>query len=381
MIIGSTALKYHGISVGEPKDLDVMITANHPKIMYPDNTDIVVIPKHIYKLIFKASGYCTPADILTIKMSHMAWDTKWDKTKRHVLCLLHLGYKPNKSLYLLLKHHWQSVYGSKDHLSLAKTKSKFFNDYVTYVYDHDYLHELVSYPKEPTYLSCLKNNEEVLICKSKFDLLSHDQQLSMFREEITVIAVERWLVNPINKGKICWTKAYSMALKKVITSLTKNWATDFVIFNLPSLYKPDYNYFKYALKMLGVEMKVDLQQFKELCKRLNADDAYLDSMIYHMSDDMFEDFIWEHTDYPANLDYNSKKDKVLSILDELDYEHLYQDGGGEGGAENCEGVFRLGDTIYSASYSYYSYEGYDYTDIQDTLREVKPVEKTITVYE
>lgn len=381
MIIGSTALKYHGINVGEPNDLDVMITANHSKRIYPDNVDVIIIPKHIYKLLFNTSGYCTPADILTIKMSHMAWDTKWDKTKRHVLYLLNLGYKPNKSLYLLLKHHWQSVYGSKDHLSLAKTKSKFFNDYVTYVYDHDYLHELVSYPKEPTYISCLKNNEEVLICRNKFNLLSYDKQLSMFREEITVIAIERWLVNPINKGKVCWTKAYSMALKKVVTSLTKNWATDFVIFNLPSLYKPDYSYFKYALKMLGVEMKVDLQQFKELCKRLNADDTDLGDMIFHMAIGCFEGFIGEHADFPSYPDYNSKKDIVLNIINELGYEHLHEEGGGEGGAEDCEGVFRLGDTIYKAYYTYYSHDGYDYSYIQHTLREVKPVEKTITVYE
>lgn len=381
MIIGSTALKHHGINVGEPNDLDVMITANHSKRMYPDNTDIIVIPEQIHKLLFNTSGYCTPADILTIKMSHMAWDTKWDKTKRHVLYLLNLGYKPNKSLYLLLKHHWQSVYGSKDHLSLAKTKSKFFNDYVTYVYDHDYLHELVSYPKEPTYISCLKNNEEVLTCKNKFDLLSYDQQLSMFREEITVIAIERWLVNPINKGKVCWTKAYSMALKKVVTSLTKNWATDFVIFNLSKLYKPDYNYFKYALKMLGVEMKVNLQQFKELCKRLNAGDTDLDSMIFYMANGCFEYFIREHADFTSDLDYSSKEDIVLNIINELGYDNLHQEGGGEGGAEYCKGVFRLGDTIYSASYYYYSYDGYDYSDIQETLREVKPVQKTITVYE
>ncbi len=63
------------------------------------------------------------------------------------------------------------------------------------------------------------------------------------------------------------------------------------------------------------------------------------------------------------------------------YEHIETEGGGEGGAEYCYGVFKLDGKSYKAEWSYYSYEGCNFDEIFDTLKEVKPVEKIITVYE
>lgn len=382
MIIGSTALRYHGIDVGEPKDVDIMVTSRgslHDRLVVEDT---VLVTQEIYNSIYNSTGYVYPQELLTIKMSHMAWDTKWDKTKRHVLLLFGLGYRPDKQLYLQLKQHWQTEYSNKDHLSLAKTKTEFFNDHVTYVYDHDYLHKLVSYPGDPTYRSCLKDGEEVLVCKDSFDSLSYEQQLSMFREEITVIAIERWLVNPVNKGNVSWTKAYSMALKKVVTNLTKNWAADFIILNIGMLYKPDYTYFKHALNVLGVNMKVDLQPFKDILKKLNADTAVnMDRLIFSMADNDLRDFVWEFMDFPEGLEFGDTARLTANTVEEFEYEHLQQEGGGEGGSEYCYGVFKLGDITYRAEYSYYSYHGCEYDGIQETLKEVKPTVKTITVYE
>lgn len=64
---------------------------------------------------------------------------------------------------------------------------------------------------------------------------------------------------------------------------------------------------------------------------------------------------------------------LMSILNKME--------AGEGGSEYCYGVFKLDDKIYKAEYSYYSYHGNEYDDIAYSLREVRPVEKTITVYE
>ncbi|BAV80821.1 hypothetical protein [Vibrio phage RYC] len=63
------------------------------------------------------------------------------------------------------------------------------------------------------------------------------------------------------------------------------------------------------------------------------------------------------------------------------YKHLMSEGGGEGGSEYCEGVFQLGDKYYQTSYSYYSHDGYYYDDAASSLKEVKPVQKMVTVYE
>jgi len=61
----------------------------------------------------------------------------------------------------------------------------------------------------------------------------------MFREEIAVIAIERWLTNDVWKGKVPVTKAHNMSVKKTILHLTKNWATDFLVTNLVEFVMPE----------------------------------------------------------------------------------------------------------------------------------------------
>lgn len=347
MISGSSALAFHGVNLGEAKDLDALCTKD--MINSYENCDIIIVPKEIYDLLYNETGYITPNLILTIKMSHLSWDIKWEKTKRHINILLSLGFIPDVEVYSKLKTYWETVYGNKAQLSLDKNKIEFFNDHVTYVEDHDYLHELVSFPMSPMYTECLKENEEVLICYNKFTLLSHSDKVRLFKEEITVIAIERWLINPINKGKFTWSQAWNLSLKKVIISLTKNWATDFIIHNLKEFSIPDYSYFKNALIQLKVNIDMDLTVFEEML----SEEEMLNELIYLMCEG----------DYDCD-----------------GYEHLEQEGGGEGGAEYCYGVFKLHDKIYKAEYCYSSSYGCYYEYIVDTLREVKPVQKMITVY-
>lgn len=68
-------------------------------------------------------------------------------------------------------------------------------------------------------------------------------------------------------------------------------------------------------------------------------------------------------------------------LKEHSYKHLAQDGGGKGGTEYCYTVFELDGKIYKGEYSYYSYHGHNFDELLDSIHEVKPVQKTVTVYE
>lgn len=120
-------------------------------------------------------------------------------------------------------------------------------------YPHDYLHELVAYPNPPMYTKCLKDGEDVLIDRDKFDLLPFEDQVRMFREEITVIAAERWLINPYWKGKVSWYRAHMLSLQKTVTRLTKGWASEFIVLNLEHFVKPDYKYFKHLIETLKLE--------------------------------------------------------------------------------------------------------------------------------
>lgn len=384
MISGSTALHYYGINLGKINDLDVIVYKESQVKNYV-NPDYILVPKEIYDILYNTSGYIYPEMILTIKMSHLAWDIKWEKTLRHINSLVNMGYNYNPNLYKLLKAHWGTVHGNKDFLSLSKNKDDFFNDHVTYVYDHDYLHELVAYPNKPVYTKCLKENEDVLIDKTKFFNMEFSEQVRMFREEITVIAIERWLVNPYNKGKVSWFKSWNLSLKKTITSLTKNWAADFIIHNIKEFRVPDYNYFKHAMKILEIEMSKPLEIIDEMLEKMlekagidEQVDSYRDEFIYLMAENCAEDFAWV---IGSSETWNDVKLIISNILEEFQYEHLDTEGGGEGGAEYCHGVFKLNDKIFMAEYGYYSHYGHKYDGIKDTLREVHPVEKTITVYE
>ena len=62
------------------------------------------------------------------------------------------------------------------------------------------------------------------------------------------------------------------------------------------------------------------------------------------------------------------------------FELIEQEGGGEGGAEECHSVFKWKDKYYRTEYSYYSYHGYENVSM-DNIWEVTPKQKTITVYE
>ena len=63
-----------------------------------------------------------------------------------------------------------------------------------------------------------------------------------------------------------------------------------------------------------------------------------------------------------------------------DFEHIEQEGGGEGGTEWCHSVFKWKGKYYMMNYSYYSHNGCEFDGAIDGIQEVTPTEKTVTVY-
>lgn len=371
LIVGSTALAFYGLERKSPKDTDVWVTSL-PECKRK-NHDYHVMPLSIIKAVPSYLGCATEDACYTIKCSHLAWDIHWQKTKLDILWLKAKGCKLLPELYELLKKHWVKEKGDKDFLSLDKTKEEFFDDYVPHRYDHDYLHTLVSFPNEPAYIGCLKG--EVLIDKKLFDKLSFSNQIKMFREEITVIACERYLI-PSNKYS--WFDAYKLALKKTIISLTKNWANTFIITNLEHFCLPDYSYFNHILQELKMTTTtIDLTPFEEI-----LEEGDLAALLYQMGEG---DSGW----YPEGYYVTSKPDETWEqrrvrqealLLEKLGYQHISQEGGGEGGAEDCEGIFKFKGKTYRVEYNYYSHNGHEYDTIVSTLEEVFPVEVTRTEY-
>lgn len=384
IITGSTAVKYHLPSSREPKDLDVFYTEGQ-KI--GEGVDGILVSKEVYEAVpfveYNNQKFATLDTIYTIKLSHLTWNkVGWEKHKSDVLFLKKVvGCKVIRPLWELLLEFWSKTEGNKEFLSLKQSKDDFFTDNVEYKYDHDYLHELVSSPYEPVYKSLLKEGEEVLIDKSKFLKLDKKGMVKLFREEITTIALERWyLTDYWFDRNITFEKSYSLALEKTILNLTKGWATEFIVMNLEEFVKPDKEVAKKVLKLLKLEEKymsnVDLTVFNEAYESelVDSENYSLESFIYYMCEGD-SDFI------RYGGDWDTYKKSQQEFLEKFDYEHLDQDGGGEGGSEDCYGVFRFMGKIYKAYYNYYSYHGYEYDGITENLKEVKPVQKTVTVYE
>ena len=257
-VVGSGALAQPRFDLNwrKPKDQDIWSSSEEvvESLKNAQSIDAKLIPQYIIDLMDFEDIYATPDTVYTIKCSHLGWSNPmWSKHKADILHLKHLGCKLNKQLYYELVEFWKEELGSKDFLSLDKGKDDFFTDGVVYKYDHDWLHEQVAFPNRPVYEKCLVDGKNVLIDKAKFDKLSFEDQVRMFREEITVIAIERWMVNPKIKRPLSWVMAYFRSVEKTITSLTKNWATDFLVLNLEHFVSPDYKYFKHTLEELKLE--------------------------------------------------------------------------------------------------------------------------------
>jgi len=229
VIIGTSALNHFNVSPRTPKDLDVFVSSS-----IESKDDWHIIPEELLVMIPQQDGYATPDAVYTLKMSHAAWDIHWEKTAKDI-CFLSNFCTLIPDLYWAFHNYWKTVHGGKDFLSLKKNKDEFFTDNVTYYYDHDWLHEVVARPLVPAYKSALADSEDVMIDKVKFFNLPKNEQLRMFREEIKVIALERWCIP--SGFKIHPYTAYYYSVKKTITNLTKNWATLFILENLKEIFK------------------------------------------------------------------------------------------------------------------------------------------------
>jgi len=247
VVVGSKALNHFFPNV-KWSDIDVWTDEPFDK---KKGYDICAIPTSILHLIPTDNGYATLDALYTIKCSHLGYSNpKWNKHKLDVLSLYWSGAKIVEPLYEALLDFWKTELHNKSFLSLNKSKDEFFTDNVNYLFDHDYLHELVAHPNAPIYTKLLKENCDVMLDKQKFDMLEFEYKVRLFREEIAVIAVERWL---LHKPSLGWFKAHSLSLEKTITTLTKGWATDFIVRNLEHFVKPDFSYYKHILEVLNVK--------------------------------------------------------------------------------------------------------------------------------
>lgn len=253
VLVGSDAARFWIPDFRLSKDIDWWST----EPFEGESFDISVMTAEILSVMEHRSvfgGVASLNDLLTIKLSHLPYDIHWKKHLNDYLVFKKYGAKINQELYVALQQHWEEVHGNKPHLSLYRTKDSFFDGYVPKQHEHDYLHELVAYPNKPTYTQCLQDGQEIMIDWNKFLAMSFEQQVKMFREEINVIATERWLLPTRDSGKITFREAYSKSLHKTVTALTKGRASRFMCENIEEFIRPNRKEVEYMFSVLNINV-------------------------------------------------------------------------------------------------------------------------------
>lgn len=117
--------------------------------------------------------------------------------------------------------------------SLKQSVEDFFDDAVTKVYDHDYLHELFAFEDKPMYTKMQRDSTQAWCEKDLWDTFTYQQKLHCVAEEAYVIATERFMVP--RDWNYASKLAYFTAVKKICTTLTSGWFRDFAIDNYPEI--------------------------------------------------------------------------------------------------------------------------------------------------
>lgn len=243
LIIGSTAMHINFPDSREPKDLDFFAPEEQiPRYLKAKAGEVEPFWHESWRgSIFETSnwGVATPDQLYTIKVSHAYWELpnkSWSKHMTDVLFLKRHGAKLDMELHKLLYPVWVEQHGKKK-MNLAQAAGMFFKDAVVRIYDHDSIHDSVAYGDHPLYERILKDGETVDIDPVKlWEGMTFEEQVLLFREEICATALERWMIP--TEYKFSPGLAYTLALRKTITSLTKGRSARFIVDNFEHFMKP-----------------------------------------------------------------------------------------------------------------------------------------------
>lgn len=230
ILIGSKAIKHWFPDFNrEPKDFDF---ATIIKIKGSVNCEFIPIP--IIANNFK-DDVLNPNALATLKASHLFWDINWDKHMFDLQFLLSMGCEIDSELFVSLYEYWNIYHSENKRSRLDKTKKDFFDNAINYnEHEHDYIHTLLN--PTPIYTLVLKDGKEVELCENKFNKLTHEQKLNFVREEVMVMAYERY-------KKLPFFEAYSKMLRKFIRDHAPFFSVLFILKNYKELSKPKFNYY------------------------------------------------------------------------------------------------------------------------------------------
>lgn len=237
IIIGSHCLKYWYPEFNRiPKDLDVVCKKDEKLDLQLSYERIERLENPVLLDYYKGGSKYLPPDLLyTLKISHLFWNINWEKHIFDVQFLKSKGCKIDLDLFYKLYYYWNTLHGKNRRSDLKMTAEDFFDNALKVEYEHDFIHTLIN--STPTFNKILKYGAEVETDENKFNQLEFEEKCDLAREEVYVMAWERY-------KEMDFRVAYSKMLKKFIISHAPIWQALFIIENFVYLHKPKINYFK-----------------------------------------------------------------------------------------------------------------------------------------
>jgi hypothetical protein len=229
ILIGSSAIKHWFPDFHrEPKDIDYI----SPTGERTHGTEYLHNP-----ILDSLECDILPPDLLyTLKMSHLCWNINWEKHMFDLQFLKKKGCKLNEDYFWKLYNYWPEIHGKNKRSDLKMTKDEFFSNSVNYdTMEHDQVHLLLN--PVPIYTKILMDGKEVELDPIKWQNLSIEDKLDLVREEVMVMAHERYKNMDYRRG-------YDLMLKKFIISHCPIFSLIFTIENYVELLKPKFNFYK-----------------------------------------------------------------------------------------------------------------------------------------
>lgn len=241
LVIGSVALNKYIPGYRKPKDLDVFARPDDPTLLKYQANQKRVEPfwhDNFSNTPIDRDGFATLDELYTIKVSHAYWELNngsWQKHMADINAMKSIGAKLDMDLHKLLYNIWTVKHGSKK-MNLNQEADSFFKDAVVRIYDHDSIHRSVAFGEYPLYEDILKDGATVDIDPVKLWSMDHETLVKLFREEIAATALERWMIP--TEYKFSAGRAYHLALKKTIVSLTRGKSARFIVTHFEDFCKP-----------------------------------------------------------------------------------------------------------------------------------------------
>lgn len=220
IVEGTTNCEFEIVQPGTSSDLLVKLVTEDPESI---ETPFGLVPNLDMLFTIKTSHRY-------LKNSPHFWKTLVDW---HIM--RQVGAKVRPEYESFLKFREKETY-NYTHPKLNVNKDNFFkDDGLSYVYDHDTIHESVARMERPAYTYYMKDGEQVLTDKAKFFAAPIEIQMNGVIEEAAVLAIERSLVP--HPGVWAPDFAWKFALSKVCSSITSGWFRQFAYENALNILK------------------------------------------------------------------------------------------------------------------------------------------------